>query len=106
MKKLIRVSPLADSDIDNYANYIAKDDVNAALRFFDEVQFAYEKIAEFPAIGSLRYSHIHLLNNVRVWAISKFDSHIIFYVERENHIDVIRVLHSSMDIPSLFNDME
>ena len=103
MKKPVKVSPLAESDIDNYANYIAKDNIDAALRFFDAVQVAYEKIEEFPAIGSPRYSHLRSLDNARVWAIPKFENYLVFYVERQNYIFVIRVLHSSMDIPSVFN---
>lgn len=101
MIKPVRVRPIADSDIDEHINYIAQDSLNAALRFVDATESTYNKISEFPAIGSPRYAHLHLLENVRVRAIKDFENHLIFYIERSDYIDIIRVLHSARDIPVL-----
>lgn len=101
MIKAVRVRPIADSDIDEHIKYIAQDSFNAALRFLDATESTYNKISEFPAIGSPRYAHLHSLENVRVRAIEDFENHLIFYIERPDYIDVIRVLHSARDIPAL-----
>jgi toxin ParE1/3/4 len=100
MIKPVRVRPRADNDIDELAHYIAIENPNAALRFLDAIEAAYNKIGGFPAIGSPRFAHIQLLENVRVWAVKDFENHLIFYVERQDYIDVIRVLHSARDIPA------
>jgi toxin ParE1/3/4 len=99
MSKPIRVRPIADNDIDELANYIAGNNLNAALRFVDAVAETFEKINEFPAIGSPRYAY--LLENLRMRAVQDFESHLIFYIERQDYIDVVRVLHSARDIPDL-----
>lgn len=104
MIKPVRIRPKADNDLDDHINYIAQDNFNAALRFLEAVESTYTKIGEFPAIGSPRYTHLHLLENVRVWAIKGFENHLIFYIERQDYIDIIRVLHSARDIPALLLD--
>ncbi len=99
MIKPIRVRAVADSDIDNHINYMAQDNPDAALRFIDALEVTYSKIAEFPAIGSPRYSH--LVKNVRFRAVQDFENHLIFYLERQDYIDIIRILHGARDIPAL-----
>jgi plasmid stabilization system protein ParE len=37
------------------------------------------------------------------WRLKKYP-HLVFYVERSDHIDVWRVLHGTRDIPSWMQD--
>jgi toxin ParE1/3/4 len=37
---------------------------------------------------------------LRVWPVPGFDRHLVFYVERADYIDVLRVLHGARDIPA------
>ncbi len=53
--KLIRVRPRASSDIDGLADYLAQDNLDAAIRFMDSLQNTLELIGSQPRIGSLRY---------------------------------------------------
>lgn len=96
--KPVAVRPLADSDIDAYAYRIASDNLDAALRFLDTVQAAYERLGEYPAIGSPRYAH--LLEGLRMWALPGFENYLVFYREQPGYVDVIRVLHAALDIPA------
>lgn len=69
-----------------------------ALAFIDELQRAYGLIAERPAAGSLRYSYEVDIPHLRSFAWRRYP-HIIFYVDRNDTIDIWRVLHAKRDIP-------
>ena len=98
--KPVRVRPRADAEIDALADYIAADSLDAALRFLDAVEQAFARIGEQPGIGSNRYAHLPLLGGLRVWPVPGFDRHLVFYVERADYIDVLRVLHGARDMPA------
>jgi len=97
--KPVRVRPLADIEIDALADHIAHDKPNAALRFLDAMQKSFDLIGEQPGIGSRRYAHLPMMEGLRMWPVSDFEKHHIFYIERPSYIDVLRVLHSSRDLP-------
>ena len=73
--------------------------------FIDSLEVAYLHIAEHPQAGSTRYAHDLDLAGLRSWRLKRYP-HIVFYVEREEHIDVWRVLHGRRDIPSWMLDPE
>lgn len=102
--KSVRVRPRADADIDQLADYIAADSLDAELRFLDAVQKAFDLIGEQPGIGSMRYARPTLLEGLRFCPIPGFEKHLIFYVERADYIDVLRVLHGARDIPTVLLD--
>jgi toxin ParE1/3/4 len=105
--KPVRVRPLADIEIDALADHIAHDKPNAALRFLDAMQKSFDLIGEQPGIGSRRYAHLPMMEGLRMWPVSDFEKHLIFYIERPSYIDVLRVLHSSRDLPdALMEDLE
>ncbi len=97
--KPTRVRPRTDSDIDELADYIAQDNLDAAIRFMDSLQNTLELISGQPRIGSLRYAHLPMLEGLRVLAVSGFGNHMVFYIERSTHIDVLRVLHGARYSP-------
>lgn len=99
MMKPVRVRPLADSEVDAHADYIARDSLDAALRFLNAVQEAYDQIGDHPGIGSRRYASFPLLEGLRMWAVPDFGNYLVFYLERPDHVDVLRVLHGARDIP-------
>ncbi|GAB6040532.1 type II toxin-antitoxin system RelE/ParE family toxin [Endothiovibrio diazotrophicus] len=81
------------------AYYVEQDAPEAALSFIDALEAAYDQIGHHPAAGSPRYGHELNLPGLRSLPLHGFP-HIVFYVEREDHIDVWRVLHGRRDIPS------
>ncbi|MBI5439900.1 MAG: type II toxin-antitoxin system RelE/ParE family toxin [Deltaproteobacteria bacterium] len=102
--KPVRVRPRADREIDDHAAYIAMDNLEAALRFLDAVQAAFGRISERPPLGSPRYAHLTIMENLRVWAVPDFENYLVFYVERADHVDVLRVLHAARDIPAALQE--
>jgi len=73
--------------------------LGTALRFMDATRKAFDLIGEQPGIGSLRYAHLPMLEDLRVFPVSGFENHLVFYIERQVYVDVIRVLHSARDLP-------
>lgn len=71
----------------------------AAMGFIDALADAYQHIGLHPATGSPRYAHELSLPGLRVWQLTRYP-HLVFFMERPDHIDVWRVLHGQRDIPA------
>jgi toxin ParE1/3/4 len=90
---------LANNDIDEIiAYYLGESAEQAAYGFIDALEDAYAYIGRHPATGSPRYAHELNLPGLRFWPVTRYP-HIVFYLERPDHIDVWRVLHGTRDIP-------
>jgi toxin ParE1/3/4 len=98
---------LAVRDVDSAIDYyIAEAEPAVAERFIDALEAAYRLIGEHPASGSPRYAHELALPGLRCLPLKGFPW-LVFYVAREDHLDVWRVLHAQRDIPAwLKNDHE
>ena len=95
---------LANRDVDEaIESYLSEDARRAALGFIDALEQAYFHIGRFPATGSPRYAHELDLPGLRSWQLTRYP-HLVFYIERSDHIDVWRVLHGQRDIPAWFLD--
>ena len=46
----------------------------------------------------------YMMDGLRMKAISNFENHFIFYIERPSYIDILRVLHSARDIPEAIKE--
>jgi toxin ParE1/3/4 len=90
----------AERDIDGAIDYYLSENApDAALGFIDAAEQAYSHISRHPATGSSRYAIELNLPGLRFWPLSRYP-YLVFYLERDDHIDVWRVLHSSRDIPA------
>lgn len=97
--KSIRITPKADHDIDECCAWINRSNPGAARRFLEAVEHTCNEIAQMPGIGSLRYAEVSLIRGIRMVAVEGFKQYLLFYLERENSIDIIRLLHGARDIP-------
>ena len=90
----------AEQDVDGaLAYYLDQGAGQAALGFIDALEQAYGHISNNPASGSPRYAHDLNLPGLRSWGLGRYP-YVVFYVERDDHIDVWRVLHGQSDIPA------
>ncbi|MFN0184267.1 MAG: type II toxin-antitoxin system RelE/ParE family toxin [Aquabacterium sp.] len=102
--KAIVPRALANRDVDEAIDhYLAEATAKVALGFVDELERAYAHIARHPASGSPRYAHQIGLADLRFWRLDRYP-YLVFYVERDKHIDVWRVLHQQRDIPAWMNE--
>ncbi len=96
--KHIVARELANQDVDEIiAYYLGEFAEQAAYNFIDDLEDAYAHISRYPATGSPRYAHALNLPGLRFWQLTRYP-HLVFYVERPEHIDVWRVLHGTRDI--------
>jgi len=94
----------AEADIDETAaHYLAEGGADLALRFIDALETAIDHIGKHPATGSPRYAVELDLPGLRCWRLKRFP-YLIFYVERESHVDVWRLLHGQRDIPAWLSE--
>jgi toxin ParE1/3/4 len=97
-----RAIPRAQADRDVHEAidyYLGEGAEQAALKFIDALEQTLEHIGRHPATGSPRYAHELDVPGLRCSQMKGYP-HLVFYVERDDHIDVWRVLHGSRDIPA------
>ncbi len=95
---------LANQDIDDAISYYLNEGAEqAALGFIDALERAYKHISRHPESGSSRYAHELDLPGLRSWSLKRYP-YLVFYIEREDHIDVWRVLHGMRAIPAWMQD--
>ena len=91
---------LAKQDVaDAIAYYLNQDADHAALGFIDALEKAYAHLSRHAAAGSPRYAHELNLPGLRSWPLTQYP-YLEFYINRNDHIDVWRVLHGQRDIPA------
>ncbi|MDR1227902.1 MAG: type II toxin-antitoxin system RelE/ParE family toxin [Azoarcus sp.] len=97
---------LAKQDVEETVGYyLSVEAEQAALGFIDALEQAYTHIGRHPATGASRYAHELDLPGLRSWSLKRYP-HIVFYVERDDHVDVWRVLHGARDLPAVFGGDE
>lgn len=101
--KPAHVRPRADRDIDEALAYLFMENPAAANSFLDALERDLDMLSRQPGIGSLRYTHILPVEGLRMRPVTGFPW-LVFYFERSDHLDVIRLLHSRRDISSLLSD--
>jgi plasmid stabilization system protein ParE len=98
--KSFKLSPYAADDIRSIWSYIAKDNVRAARRVRLRIFDACTRLAEHPRIGHERgdLTDRHLL----FWTVEPY---LIVYNPARNPIEIVRVLHGALDIPSILTEL-
>ena len=95
---------LASRDVDEAIDHcLGEGAVKAALDFVEALEKAYTHIARQPASGSPRYAHELNLPGLKSWPLTRFP-YLVFYFERDDCVDVWRVLHGQRDIPAWMNE--
>lgn len=101
--KIIR-HPDVLEELINLSYRIALDDIEAANRFLDACEEAFEQLARTPLIGAAREFRRPALKDVRMWRVKGFEKHLIFYKPREDSVEILHVVHSARDLDNLFGE--
>jgi toxin ParE1/3/4 len=86
-----RLSSVAESDIASIAEFIAADNLDAAISVIDRFTEAFELLATQPLIGEKCRGRLH---HVRRFSVR---SYLIFYQILNDEIVIARVLHGARD---------
>ncbi|MEJ7686589.1 MAG: type II toxin-antitoxin system RelE/ParE family toxin [Variovorax sp.] len=98
MKPALR-SALAEQDIQDALDYYLREAPHVADGFIDELENASLYIETNPRTGSPSYAHALDIPRLRFWALHRFP-YALFYIEHGDHLDVLRLVHMSRDIPA------
>jgi toxin ParE1/3/4 len=85
-----------------FSSYFEQAGADVSHAFVAALDRAFAHIGAFPATGSLRYGEWIDLPHVRFWPLKDFP-YGIFFLEKADHVDVVRVLHLHTDIPAHFS---
>lgn len=84
MTRRIVITPKASSDIDEHFAYIALENSEAALQFFDSARETFAQLSRMPGVGSLYILNNSSLRGLRKWSVKGFKKYLIFYFEQED----------------------
>ncbi len=99
-RKRVVLRERADRDADEAVeHYLREAGERIALGFVDALERACAHIARHPAAGSSRHAHELNLPGLRAWPLKRYP-YLLFYVERDDHVDVWRLLRAERDIPA------
>lgn len=99
MKRVLKVSEQAEADLLEIWSFVGQRDMAAADKLIAEITNRFSKLLEFPEMGRARNDLILYLRSLAV------GNYIIFYQPAADGIEILRVLHTSRDISSVFDDM-
>lgn len=101
MKRLI-VLRRAMRDLTDAQLYYRSAAPHMEAPFAETVDAEFSHLQKHPGTGSPRYGLRLGMPDLRSWPLKKFP-YLILYTERKEHIEVVRVLHQSSDIPVHLN---
>jgi toxin ParE1/3/4 len=96
--------PEACQDIIELASYILNDSLDAAERFVTAVEEEFQKLFMMPGMGSRRRHGRKEFSDLRMWPITGFREHLIFYREIPEGIEIVRVLHGRRHLSKIFEE--
>lgn len=98
MKRIVLFTQ-ATNDLERaFEYYFDVANLQVAERFREAVAQALDHIERHPVTGSMRYSLTDVKPPLRFWTLNHFP-YAVFYFAHSEHIDIVRVLHQSADIP-------
>jgi toxin ParE1/3/4 len=98
-----RFRPAAWQDISETIEYLeTQGGIDLAQRFLDAVMASMHALEKMPRMGAPCHFQRTELHDFRRWPVKDFERWLIFYRLEASHIDVVRVLHSALDMSEIF----
>ena len=98
MTKPVILTPIANEDLENISDWLAKVwGVKVFFNFFDLQEDKIRTIAEFPS----RYPIIHPPSKLRKAVLTKHN--IILYREKEEYIEIVSIFDTRQDPDKIRN---
>ena len=91
---------LGPADLLGIHDHIAKDSIEAAIRFLHYVRSTLDRLVEMPGIGSLKHFR-GKLKDVRSWPVDGFPNHLVYYRYSATALIVLGVIHGSRNVSRL-----
>jgi toxin ParE1/3/4 len=106
MKRRIIKKPQAEQDLLNHFIYMGRDNETAGVRFLEEAEAAFAKIAEAPNAAPVWESDEPRLENICHKSVyRRFRNYLIFYRFRGDIIKVLTIIHGARDLPNILPEL-
>ena len=102
MADSVWITPRAHRDIVELATFIGRENLQAADRFFDQVDQLCDLLATTPMVGSHFSVANPRLQGMRVLQVPTFPNHLAFFMPVDGGVRVVRVLHGARDFSAVF----
>ena len=91
------IDPNAEAELDSFAARMAEENLEAALRFYDEFDSLCQRLAEVPRLGTART--FASARDVRMTVLRHFTNVLVYYrvVDVEQRVEILRVIHGARD---------
>ena len=96
MTKRYTLSAQARQDLKDIKNYIARDNLDRAAAFIKSIADRFQKLADFPGMGS---SYEELAPTLRGFPVGNY---VIFYRPSKTGVAIERILSGYRDLDALF----
>lgn len=83
------------------ADYLAQQNSTLGLRFLKAVENACANFAEMPELAGRYESDAPRLADLRVWSITDFPNHLIFYRIKATQLQIVHVVYGGRDLDKL-----
>jgi len=103
MRKPVHRRPEAIWDLIGHSGFIGQTDPAAAEDFLDHVDSTFTQLADMPGVGGIWLIDPRRKTEIRWMSIRKFKKYLIFYVETDKTVEVVRVLHASQNINTILS---
>ena len=102
--KRARLRPQAEQDLVEAARYYSKHGGSTlGQRFFDAALSSLAPIRREPSMGSPRLGQLCEIPGLRSWRVQGFPVRWLYF-EREDHLDIVRLLGERQDIVPILSD--
>jgi toxin ParE1/3/4 len=108
VSKPVLQRPCADQDIDEIFSHLRRKSPPAAVPFLDSVQETHELLGRQPGLGSPRHAGYcpELPHPLRFLPVRRFPRILVYYMERADAIEVIRVWDAARGLETLMEELE
>jgi toxin ParE1/3/4 len=94
---IVRVAAAAEEDLKEIWAYVAQHNPEAASKLIREITSKFAILRDYPQMGQEQQK---LLINLRSFTVKGY---LIFYQPFDEGVEILRVLHGSRDIESIFD---
>src|SRR4051812_29616862 len=104
MAKAIGIRPQVYHDIADSAGFIGRNSPGAADRFMSAYDATFQLISQAPHVGEVVPSASPRLSGMQVFRVQGFP-HVALYIERDNSIEILRVVHGARDLEKIIPEI-
>jgi toxin ParE1/3/4 len=103
MVKPVHRRPAAHEDVRTIRDWLHTESPPAAYKFLDAIEHVYALLGEHPAIGSTRHADLFpdMPVPVRFHPVRDFPRILIYYIDRPDIVEIIRVWDAAQGLQEL-----